>query len=232
LRTPLTSIAGYVEVLRDGDPGPVNATQGQILETIDRNAARLRTLIEDVLTLSKVETGAFKTVMQPVSLAEVISSAVAAVSPAANKGNVDIRAELVDPGLMVNGDEGQLDRVLMNLLSNSVKFTPPGGRVTVAAFRDGPMAVVRVADTGIGIPEKDKKNLFNRFFRGSNAVRAALPGTGLGLSIVRTIVANHGGDFDVQSQEGRGTTVTLQLPLPPAGTGAGPGRHPEMEALG
>jgi signal transduction histidine kinase len=101
----------------------------------------------------------------------------------------------------------------MNLLSNAVKFTPPGGRVTVSANRENGTAVVRVADTGIGIPDKDKKDLFNRFFRASNAVRAAVPGTGLGLSIVRAIIANHGGDLDFQSREGGGTTVTIRLPL-------------------
>jgi signal transduction histidine kinase/HAMP domain-containing protein len=213
LRTPLTSIAGYVEVLRDGEAGAVSSVQDRILETIDRNATRLRNLIEDVLTLSKIETGSFKTVMRPVRLAEVISSAVTAMSPAAGKGEVGIGSPAVDPELTVNGDEGQLDRVLMNVLSNSVKFTPPGGTVTVTAHRDGAMAVVRVADTGMGIPEKDRKELFNRFFRGSNAVRAAVPGTGLGLSIVRTIVANHGGELDVASQEGHGTSVTIRLPL-------------------
>jgi signal transduction histidine kinase len=230
LRTPLTSIAGYVEVLRDGEAGPVSTAQERILDTIDRNAARLRNLIEDVLTLSKIETGAFKSVMRPVRLAEVISAAVSAMSPAAAKADLDMRPEGVDPELTVNGDEGQLDRVLMNLLSNSVKFTPPGGTVTVSARRDGAMAEVRVADTGIGIPEKDKQNLFNRFFRGSNAVRAAVPGTGLGLSIVRTIVANHAGELDVQSHESQGTTVTIRLPLPP-GNGTRHSVQPEMERL-
>jgi signal transduction histidine kinase/CHASE3 domain sensor protein len=226
LRTPLTSIAGYVEVLRDGEAGTVSSVQDRILETIDRNAARLRNLIEDVLTLSKIETGSFKTTMRPVRLAEVISSAVTAMSPAAGKGDVGIGSPAVDPELTVNGDEGQLDRVLMNVLSNSVKFTPPGGTVTVTAHREGAAAVVRVADTGIGIPEKDQKELFNRFFRGSNAVSAAVPGTGLGLSIVRTIVANHGGELDVESEEGHGTTVTIRFPLAPAGIHAPAGVDP------
>jgi len=124
-----------------------------------------------------------------------------------------LTSDVSDPAVVVSGDEDQLDRVMMNLLSNAVKFTPPGGRVTVSASRDNGTAVVRVADTGIGIPDKDKKDLFNRFFRASNAVRAAVPGTGLGLSIVRAIIANHGGDLDFQSREGGGTTVTIRLPL-------------------
>jgi signal transduction histidine kinase len=116
------------------------------------------------------------------------------------------------------------------LLSNSLKFTPPGGTVTISACRDGSVAVIRVTDTGIGIPEADKKYLFNRFFRGSNAVSAALPGTGLGLSIARTIVANHDGEVSLQSEEGKGTTVSVRLPLPLAGAGADPEAH--AKALG
>jgi signal transduction histidine kinase len=213
LRTPLTSITGFVEILRTHDAGHVSAVQQRILDTIDRNATRLRNLIEDVLTMSKIETGAFKTATRPVLLADVVSSAVAAMSPAADKGELTVTSEVSDPALVVTGDEGQLDRVMMNLLSNAVKFTPPGGRVTVTAGSDDGTAVVRVADTGIGIPEKDKQDLFNRFFRASNAVSAAVPGSGLGLSIVRTIIANHGGDLDLQSREGAGTTVTIRLPL-------------------
>jgi signal transduction histidine kinase len=148
-----------------------------------------------------------------VRLAEVVSSAVAALSPIADKGALTLTSDESDPALVVSGDEDQLDRAMMNLLSNAVKFTPPGGRVTVSANRENGTAVVRVADTGIGIPDKDKKDLFNRFFRASNAVRAAVPGTGLGLSIVRAIIVNHGGDLDLQSREGGGTTVTIRLPL-------------------
>jgi signal transduction histidine kinase len=217
LRTPLTSIAGYVEILKDGDAGPVSVEHRAILETIERNATRLRNLIEDVLTLSKIETGSFRTVMRPVRLAEVVRSAVAAVSPAAVKGQITVGSEVTDPALTVNGDEGQLDRVLINLLSNSIKFTPPGGTVTVWAGRDGDTVTMRIADTGIGIPDQDKKDLFNRFFRASNAVRAAVQGTGLGLSIVRTIVANHGGELDLESAEGKGTTVTIRFARAPGG---------------
>jgi signal transduction histidine kinase len=114
---------------------------------------------------------------------------------------------------MVNGDSGQLDRLVMNLLSNAVKFTPEGGSVSVGTGCDGGLAVLRVSDTGIGIPERDRKELFTRFFRASNAVEESIPGTGLGLAIARTIVANHHGDLDMTSREGKGTTVTVRIPL-------------------
>jgi signal transduction histidine kinase len=226
LRTPLTSIAGYVEMLRDLHPGPLTAAQDQMLETVDRNAARLRHLIEDVLTLSKIEAGAFKSVMQPVDLADIVAAAVAALQPAAAVKGLALRWERPGQGLAVSGDPGQLDRLLMNLLSNAVKFTPEGGRIQVGTAAEGAQAVLTVADTGIGIPERDQKELFSRFFRASNAVDRSIPGTGLGLAIVRTIVDNHGGELTVTSQEGNGTTVTARLPLlPPGGPRPGQDRH-------
>jgi signal transduction histidine kinase/CHASE3 domain sensor protein len=213
LRTPLTSIAGYVEILRERAAGPLSPAQDQMLETVDRNAARLRHLIEDVLTLSKIESGAFKTSRKPVDLAEIIGSAVMALQPAAAAKGLAVTAEEPGSGLVVAGDAGQLDRLVMNLLSNAVKFTPEGGQVEVHVRSNGSMAVLNIADTGIGIPEGDQKELFNRFFRATNAVERSIPGTGLGLAIVRTIVANHGGDLDVRSREGDGTSVTVRIPL-------------------
>jgi len=103
--------------------------------------------------------------------------------------------------------------VLINLLSNAVKFTPEGGAVQLTAAGDGDRAVVAVSDTGIGIPDLDKKALFTRFFRASNAVEGAISGTGLGLTIVQTIIVNHGGELDLQSREGEGTTVIVRIPL-------------------
>jgi len=218
LRTPLTSISGYLEILRDAGAGPLTPAQDQMLETVDRNAARLRHLIEDVLTLSKIESGAFKTSKKPVDLADVITSAVAALQPAAAAKGLTVIADEPASSLVVAGDSGQLDRLVMNLLSNAVKFTPEGGRVGVEVGSDGAMAVLNVSDTGIGIPEGDQKELFNRFFRATNAVDRSIPGTGLGLAIVRTIVANHGGDLDVRSREGDGTSVTVRIPLLAPGT--------------
>jgi signal transduction histidine kinase/HAMP domain-containing protein len=213
LRTPLTSIAGYVEMLREQDAGPVTGAQDRMLETVDRNATRLRNQIEDVLTMSKIESGAFKTVLQPVNLAEVITAAIAALQPAAATKQITITALGSGDDLIVNGDASQLDRVLINLISNAVKFTPNGGAICLTAHRAGEMAAVSVRDTGIGIPERDKKALFTRFFRASNAVDQAIPGTGLGLTIVRKIIFNHGGEIELQSQQGQGTTVTLRIPL-------------------
>jgi signal transduction histidine kinase/CHASE3 domain sensor protein len=213
LRTPLTTIAGYIEILRDRTAGPLTTPQEQMLDSVDRNTARLRHLIEDVLTLSKIESGAFTSMMRPVSLTEIVSADVAALQSAAAAKGLTLIWQASDRSLMVSGDSGQLDRLVTNLLSNAMKFTPEGGSVSVGTGCDGGMAVLRVSDTGIGVPERDQKELFTRFFRASNAVEESIPGTGLGLAIVRTIVANHRGDLDMTSLEGKGTTVTVRIPL-------------------
>jgi two-component system phosphate regulon sensor histidine kinase PhoR len=213
LRTPLTSIAGYIEILRDRAAGPLTQAQDRMLDSVNRNTARLRHLIEDVLTLSKIESGAFTSMMRPVSLAEIVAAEVAALQPAAAAKGLTFSWQDSDHSLMVNGDPGQLDRLVLNLLSNAVKFTPEGGSVSVGTGPDGDLAMVRVSDTGIGIPEGERKELFTRFFRASNAVKESVQGTGLGMAIARTIVANHHGDLDVTSREGQGTTVTVRIPL-------------------
>ena len=213
LRTPLTSIAGYVELLLDEDPGMLSDEQTRMLEIVDRNTTRLRILIEDLLTLSRIESGAFRSAKRPVDLGQLMRSVAAAIAPSAAAAHLTVDLDVPATPLVITGDADQLDRALINLLSNAVKFTPDGGRVTLgAAQRDG-VAVLCVADTGIGIPEQDRQSLFTRFFRASNATERAIPGTGLGLTIVRTIVENHAGEIEVESVEGRGTTITVQLPL-------------------
>jgi signal transduction histidine kinase/HAMP domain-containing protein len=215
LRAPLTTIEGYVEMFGDGEAGEVTSQQRQMLEAIDRSTVRLRNLVDDVFTLAKLESGAFTTVMRPVDMTDVIRAAADAVRPSVIAGELALTLSATDGELMVDGDASQLDRVVINLLSNSVKFTPKGGCIELSAFAEGKSAVIRVSDTGIGIPASDQKELFNRFFRASNATGRSIPGTGLGLAIVRMIVVNHGGDIELKSTEGAGTTVTVWLPLQP-----------------
>ena len=213
LKAPLTSIVGYTEMLGEGDGNPLDATQQQMLGAIERNATRLRALIDDVLTMSKIELGNFETVLRPVDLAEVVSASVEDIGSTAAEQHVDLELCALERGLIVQGDPEQLDRVLTNLLSNAVKYTPHGGSVHICAGRDADQAVLTIRDTGIGIPEQDQQSLFTRFYRASNAVTSSITGTGLGLAIVRTIVDNHRGEIVLSSQEGVGTTVTIRLPL-------------------
>ncbi|MGI5198996.1 ATP-binding protein [Streptomyces sp. CA-288835] len=222
LRTPLTSIVGYLELLKDEETGPLTEPQQHMLDVVDRNANRLRTLIEDLLTLSRIESGAFSSKKGPVDLCRLVASAADAIRPTAGAASVTVETRLPSRPLVLRADSDQLDRVLMNLLSNAVKFTPEGGKVTVRAEARDRQAVLSVSDTGMGIPADEQEKLFQRFFRASNATDAAIPGTGLGLTIVRTIVANHGGEIQVSSEEGHGTTFTALLPIADANGAAPP----------
>jgi two-component system phosphate regulon sensor histidine kinase PhoR len=213
LRTPLTSISGYLELLLDAEAGELTDPQRRMLEVIGRNTRRLRELIEDLLILSRIESGSFRTAKQDVEVGGLVDGALAAIAPAAAKASVGLHTEVERP-LVLHADPEQLDRVLTNLLTNAVKFTPPEGTVMVTAHREGDEVVLSVADTGMGIPEAEQPGLFGRFFRASNAIHQAIPGTGLGLAIVATIVENHGGSIAVRSTENVGTTFTVRLPAP------------------
>jgi signal transduction histidine kinase len=219
LRTPLTSISGYLELLRDAPPGELSDSQDRMLEVIARNTRRLRELIEDILTLSQIETGEFRSDLAEVDLAEVIQRQIAAIGPAAAKASVGLHCDVRGP-LPLSGDAGQLDRVLSNLLSNAVKFTRAEGTVSVRAERRGDEVLLTVTDNGMGIPAAEQEALFARFFRASNAVKQAIPGTGLGLAIIRTIVENHEGTIEAESTENVGTTMTVRLPAQKITAGA------------
>ena len=219
LRTPLTSIVGYLESLSDGDAGPVNEAQHAMIGTIERNCQRLRGLLDDLLTLSQVESGTFGFVRAPVDLVELVAGAVADTAPAAARALVTLQWLRPAQAVVVAGDHNQLYRAVINLLSNAVKFTPAGGQVSLAVATDtSGAAVLTVSDTGIGIPAPEQGQLFTRFFRASNATSRVIEGTGLGPSIVATIVGQHGGALDLSSVEQQGTTVTIRLPAElPAG---------------
>jgi len=213
LRTPLTSINGYLEMLEDGDYGELSAPQLGALAVIDRNAVRLRGLIEDLLVLNKIEAAGLQSSLEDVSVRDLLGGVVEMLAPVADAGGVGLTVDPVAADLCVHVDRGQLERALINLGSNAVKFTPRGGRVTIGAtLAEEGLVQVCVTDTGIGIPTHDLERLTERFFRASNAADAAIPGTGLGLAIVRTIVEGHGGELRVESAEGTGTTVRVLLP--------------------
>jgi two-component system OmpR family sensor kinase len=213
LRTPLTSISGYVELFEDDLGAQMDAHQRGMLAVIRRNVSRLRSLIEDLLTLSSVESEAFRTSFDPCDLNDLATDAVDDVAANAERAGVTVHLRTHAAPLPVDGDATQLSRAMLNLLSNAVKFSRPGGEVVVElTCRDGAGLFV-VHDGGIGIPVEELATLGTRFYRASNAVEAEIGGTGLGLRIVQTIADNHGGRLELDSQEAAGTTVRLVLPL-------------------
>lgn len=209
LRTPLTAILGFAEVALEADL-PDDARDA--VEIVERNARRLLRQVQDLLTVSRIESGTLEVHLEPVPVQAAVRAAVDAVTPAATNGNVTVIVD-APPDLVVTADPERLDQVLVNLLSNAVKFTPAHGTVTVTVTRSGDGdVVVEVADTGIGIPVDDLPRLFTRFYRASTSRERAIPGTGLGLAISRDLVDRMGGSVSVRSAVDVGTAITLSLP--------------------
>jgi PAS domain S-box-containing protein len=219
LRTPLTSIVGYTELLSEGGVGDLDPGQLDLVERIDRNGDRLLRLVEDLLTLARVEDGSFECDRIPADLRAPVRSGVEALSCTAGRHGVALRVDLPAGPVTVEGDSGMLERLVVNLVSNAVKFTTAGGDVNVTLRTNDDEAELSVSDTGMGIPEEDQDRLFERFFRSSLATQHAIQGTGLGLSIVRSIAEAHDGRMSVSSTPDVGTTFTFTVPLsvsPPA----------------
>jgi signal transduction histidine kinase len=216
LRTPLTSISGYLELLQAGDAGDLTVQQQEMLGVIGRSASRLRTLIEDVMTLSRIEGGVSKENYVAVSSAALITRVGQDMWLLAQSGAIELEIEAGPPGAVVLGDRASLERAVVNVMSNAIKFSRPGGVVTIRGSLDGEArrVIITCQDRGVGIPAKDQGDLFTRFFRASNATEASIPGTGLGLSIVKQIIEDHhDGVLRLVSVEGEGTTVVIDLPL-------------------
>jgi signal transduction histidine kinase len=211
LRTPLTSISGFLEMLEDeehvlGDAGR------RYLDVIRRSTERLHALVEDLLLVAQIEARRVELTLAPVDLAELAARAAEAARPSAREKQVDLVVRADSPPAVL-GDANRLTQVLDNLVSNAVKFTPEGGSVTITVGTNGGgVAKLVVADTGIGVPEEEQKQVFSRFFRASTATRRAIPGTGLGLAICHALVEQHGGSIEFSSREGEGTEVVVTLP--------------------
>jgi signal transduction histidine kinase len=212
LRTPLTSIIGYVELLTDKDESS-NLTEDQqgYLGVVRRSTVRLVDLVGDLLLVAEAGRGPLSLDVHDVDLAALVADAaeLARPSAAAKDIELDVRPERTPS---VPGDRMRLAQLLDNLVSNAVKFTPDGGRVTVRNFSAGAHAVLEVSDTGGGIAPDDRLHVFDPFFRARGTTARAVPGTGLGLSIAKAIVEAHGGDIEVDSAEGGGTTFRVSLP--------------------
>lgn len=219
LRTPITNIVGYLELLMDGVYGDPNAEQIDAMSRIDLNSRRLLTLIDDLLTLSSMESIDQRRRRGQVDLVGVVTKAEEIIRPALEKRELEFRLDLPERAVLVTGDAGELERLVINLTTNAVKFTPDGGTITVrlhaANGSGGP--VLEVDDTGIGISAPDRALLFTRFFRTTDAQERGVPGSGLGLSIAKAIAEVHGGTIDATSEPGRGSTFRVSFPGSAAG---------------
>ena len=213
LRTPLTSLSGYLEMSLDPAEGSLSPTRENHLRIAQRNANRLAGLVDQLLFLARADSHPLELRRERIDLTELLTEAAENAGPAAAAKNIALEIEAgVEPQSAV-ADRPQLLRVVDNLVTNAVKFTPDGGTVRLSAWGEGDAAILAVADSGAGIPSADLPDLFNRFFRGRNAVEDAVPGSGLGLAISQVIAEAHGSTIEVESTPGTGSTFRLALPL-------------------
>jgi signal transduction histidine kinase len=212
LRTPLTTVSGFAEILADGYYGPLNPRQMEYARGMAETAQSLVTLIDDISDLASIEAGELSLELDAFDVHSALASVLALTRESMKRKEVALNFDCPpDTGWMV-ADEKRVKQVLYHLLANAVKFTPQGGSVILAAQRENADIVFTVADTGVGIPQEDQQAIFDTFARGPGT-----PGHGMGLSLVRSFVELHGGTVELVSVQGEGTTVICRIP---SGTGA------------
>ncbi len=212
LRTPLNAITGYVDLLSLELDGPLTEKQRGILSRISHSQRHLLLLIEDVLGFAQVEAGKLSFDLQPVVVADALASIEPIVGAELLRKGLGLEVATCDPGLVVHADPDKLRQILLNLVTNAIKFTDPPGAIVISAQEDGANVRLSVSDTGIGIPEPDIARVFNPFFQVHQGPTRRYGGLGLGLSIVRDIAEGMNGDVEIESTVGKGTVVSVILP--------------------
>ena len=210
LRTPLAAMDGWLHILLDGEPGPLNEEQHRFLTTVKRNSDRLMRLVGDLLLIGQMDAGRFTLELDDVDIVELVGEAVALFEGAAAEKRIELNADTGRPAVVL-GDRLRLGQLLSNLVSNAVKFTPEGGQVGIRVREQDGTCQVEVTDSGIGIPVADRAHLFERFYRASTATGTA--GSGLGLAISKAIAEAHGGTIRIADSSGSGTRVLLEIPM-------------------
>ena len=233
LRTPLNSVIGFSEVLQDQLFGPMNGKQQEYVSNILTSGKHLLSLINDILDLSKVESGKMELELTAFSLLDSLSASLMMLREKAIKGGIELKMELApEDDVSIEADNRKLKQIMFNLVSNAVKFSRPGGTVTVAAVRDGDFMEITVADTGIGIRKEDIPRLFQEFTQLESAYTKEIEGTGLGLALTRHLVELHGGRVWVKSEIGVGSRFCFTIPLTHAEAKEPPVKQPAIAASG
>ncbi len=218
LKTPLAVIKACIETLLDGAVDDLEH-RGPFLERIAEQADRLHTLILDLLSLARMESGAEAFTMEAVELGPIVTACLSRHRARATAKGQTLECELAEAPEIAWGDQEAIHQILDNLIDNAVKYTPEGGRIRVRCFGQDDMVCLQTSDDGIGIPEHDLPRIFERFYRVDKARSRELGGTGLGLSIVKHLVQAMQGSIQAQSQVGKGTTFLVRLPRAPESSG-------------
>ncbi len=224
IRTPLNSVLALTELLREGVAGPLTVDQRKYLQVIERNGQALLHLINDVLDLSRIETGHLEMDVQDLELASHIELVASALAPLAAAKNVDLTVKLPEALPPARGDADRFRQILTNLVGNALKFTESGGRVLIGAETRADEVAVAVTDTGVGIPDAYHEKIFQEFVQVDQTLARRQGGTGLGLAIARRLARLMGGDIHVESVLARGSRFSLTLPRATAKRGLPPAR--------
>lgn len=212
LRTPLNAIIGFSEIMGQQMFGPLGSTKyGEYASDIRRSGQFLLDVINDILDMSKIEAGKIELEMEAVNPVAVVEDVLRLVGPRAAEGKIALQPKL-EKSKAFPGDRRALKQVFINLVSNAIKFTPEGGTVEISAWREGDMQHFEIADTGIGIPQRDLEKIGRPFEQVENQFTKTKGGSGLGLAISKSLVQLHGGTLSISSKVGKGTTVVVELP--------------------
>jgi signal transduction histidine kinase len=212
LRTPLHTIIGFSELLAEEREGPLNEKQKRFLHHIRSDSEHLLGLINDLLDIVKIEGGRGDVFVESVPVRTAIDDAVVAISSLAAEKTVNVHGDC-DPALVARADPARLRQILGNLLGNGVKFTPPGGEVSVSAVAEDGMVRITVSDTGIGIATEEQERIFEKFYQAGFTTAGVREGTGVGLTISRQLVELQGGRIWVESSPGCGSQFHFTLPV-------------------
>lgn len=216
LRTPMTSIKGYADLILMGAAGPMSEPQVRYMEVIKNNADRLSMLVNDLLDISRIETGKTDLDLRPLDVPQIIEQVVDGHLRGRiehDEKSIEVYTEMTPSLPLVNADHARITQVLTNLLDNALDYTPPDGRIDVNVRANGDFVFISISDTGIGISQENQQKIFDRFFRAEDSEVQKIAGTGLGLSIVHSLIEMHGGNIEVQSVPGKGSTFTFCLPV-------------------
>ena len=220
LRTPLTNVRSYAETIRDAGDDIPRDMENNFLDIIITETDRMTHIVQDLLTLSRLDAGSTEMVFTRFPFHDAIESVVRSNSLNAKQRGHELTYVPEGELPLITGDRSRLEQVMMNILGNAIKYTPDGGHIRVTAGAGPDTAWMEVRDDGIGIPEKDRERIFDRFYRVDKARSRESGGTGLGLSIAREIVQRHHGTISLVPHEGPGTTVRLELPITQPAPGA------------
>ncbi len=213
LRTPLTSIMGYIDNMRDGIAGDLNKKQMEYIDRMSRNAENLRRLITDLIDISLIESKKMQILHAPLPLYELVGEVADVFRPLAADKGIDLVLEGFEGGCHIQGDRIRLEQVITKILNNAVHNTPAGGRITISIMKNGRFFKTSIRDTGNGISQEEQTRIFERFYRSRSPSLPESSGTGVGLFIAKSIIEMHGGEIGIKSEAGKGSEFYFTLPV-------------------